>query len=143
MDSIEVQDRDAADLSHRDGEVNVDHPVHRRSPDWNRELEAVAHRKGDVDFFRIQADTARDEGDLVESIRAAGPPADSYLEARLLPGGNSAGFEPALIQGGFTPMVAGGRPLILNIRDVNPPPPPSFPAFFLPPPHTFPQFLMP
>ncbi len=107
MDSIEVQDRDAAELSHRDGEVNVDHPVHRRSPDWNRELEAVAHRKGDVDFFRIEGDTARDEGDLVESIRATGPPADSYLEARLLPGCNSAGFEPALIQGVFTPMVAG------------------------------------
>jgi hypothetical protein len=107
MDSVQVQDRDAAELSHRDGEVDVDHAVHRRSPDWYRELEAIAHRKRDVDFFWIEGDSAGDEGDLVESIRTARPPADPDLEARLLPGCDAAGFEPALIQGVFTPMVAG------------------------------------
>jgi hypothetical protein len=67
----------------------------------------IAHRKGDVDFVRIESDAARDERNFVESISAACPPADPYLEARLLPGSCSAGFEPALMQGVFTPMVAG------------------------------------
>jgi hypothetical protein len=67
----------------------------------------VAHRKRDVDFVGIQSHAAGDERDLVESIGAASPPADPYLEARLLPGNYSAGFDPALIQGVFTPMVAG------------------------------------
>jgi hypothetical protein len=104
---IQVQDRDSAELSHRDREVDIDHAIHGGAPDWQRELEAIAKRKGDVDLVGIERDPAWHQGDLVESIRPAGPPTDSYLEARLLPGNHSAGFEPALIQGVFTPMVAG------------------------------------
>jgi hypothetical protein len=70
-------------------------------------VKAVAHRKGDVDLIGVQGDAARHEGDLVESIRPASPPPDADLQARLLPGYCSAGFEPALIQAVFTPMVAG------------------------------------
>jgi hypothetical protein len=67
----------------------------------------LAHQERDVDLVGIEGDAARDEGNLVEPVRAARPPADPYLEARLLPGNRSAGFEPALMQGVFTPMVAG------------------------------------
>jgi hypothetical protein len=107
VNAIEVEDRDSPELSHGDREVDVDDAVHGRAPDRQREFEAVAHRKGDVDLFGIERDAARNEGDLVESVSAARPPADPYLEARLLPGNHSAGFESALIQGVFTPMVAG------------------------------------
>jgi hypothetical protein len=123
VDAVEVQHCDPTELPHRDGEVDVDHAIHGRSPDWDREFEVVAHRKRDVDFFGIESDAARDKRDLVESVRAASPPADPYLEARLLPGCNSAGFEPALIQGVFTPMVAGfGRlygMLVLSTRRLH------------------------
>jgi hypothetical protein len=67
----------------------------------------VAHRKRDVDLVGIERDAARDERDLVESVSPACPPADADLEARLIPGYCSAGFEPALIQGVLTPMAAG------------------------------------
>jgi hypothetical protein len=67
----------------------------------------VAHRKGDVDLVRVERYTAGDERDLVESVSAACPSADADLEARLIPGNCAAGFEPALIQGAFTPMAAG------------------------------------
>jgi hypothetical protein len=70
-------------------------------------VKALAHRKCDVDFLRVEGDAARHEGDLVESVRPACSPPDADLEARLLPGYRSAGFEPALIQGVLTPMVAG------------------------------------
>jgi hypothetical protein len=70
-------------------------------------MKAVAHRKGDVDLIGVEGDAAWHQGDFVESIRPACPPSDADLEARLLPGYRSAGFEPALIQGVFTPMVAG------------------------------------
>ncbi len=37
VDSIEVQDRDAAELAHRDGEFDVDDAVHRRTPERKRQ----------------------------------------------------------------------------------------------------------
>jgi hypothetical protein len=67
----------------------------------------MAHRKGDVDLVGIERDAAGDERYFVEAVCAARPPADPDLEARLLPGSRSAGFDPALMQGVFTPMVAG------------------------------------
>jgi hypothetical protein len=97
--SVKVEHRDSAELSHRDREVDINDAVHGRAPDGKWKLEPVAHGEGDVDLFGIQRDAARDEGDFVEAISAASPPADPYLEARLLPGNHSAGFEPALIQG--------------------------------------------
>jgi hypothetical protein len=105
--AVEVQHCDRAELSHRDREVHVDHAVHGRAPDGQGELEAVAHRKGDVDLVGIQRDAAGDQRYFVEAISAARPPADPNLKARLLPGNRSAGFEPALMQGVFTPMMAG------------------------------------
>jgi hypothetical protein len=70
-------------------------------------VEAVAHREGDVDLLGVEGDAAGDESDFVESVSPAGSPADPDLKARLLPGVRSAGFQPALIQGVLTPMVAG------------------------------------
>src|SRR5216683_7312224 len=105
--AVEVQHCDRAELSHRDREVDVDHTVHGRAPDGEGKLEAVAHRKGDVDLVGIQRDAAGDQRYFVEPISASRPPADPNLKARLLPGNRSAGFEPALMQGVFTPMVAG------------------------------------
>src|SRR5258708_871916 len=107
MHPVQVEDGDPAQLSHRDRELDVDHSIHGRAPDGKWELEAVAHRKRDVDLVGIERDAARDERYFVEAICAARAPADPDLEARLLPGSRSAGFEPALMQGVFTPMVAG------------------------------------
>ena len=59
----------------------------------------IAEREGDVDLFRVQCHATRHERDLVKTVRAACVSPDPYLEARLLPGNHSAGFEPALIQG--------------------------------------------
>jgi hypothetical protein len=105
--TVEVQNRNPTELSHRDGEIDIDHAVHGCAPDGNREVEAIAHRKSDVDLFGVEGDSARHKRNLVESVSAPGPPSDADLEARLLPGNCSAGFEPALIQAVFTPMVAG------------------------------------
>jgi hypothetical protein len=107
VNPVEVEDGDSAELAHGDGELHVDHAVHGRTPDRDREVEAVAHRKRDVDFLGVEGDAARHKCDFVESVGAARPPPDADLEARLLPGYCSAGFEPALIQAVFTPMVAG------------------------------------
>jgi hypothetical protein len=72
-------------------------------------MEVLAHRERDVDLFGVEGYTARHERDFVEAIRAASPPADPYLEARLLPGKCFAGFDLGLFQGVFTPMVGGLR----------------------------------
>ena len=70
-----------------------------------------AHGKRDVDLFWIEGHATRHERNLVEAVRAPGAPPDSDFEipnlARLLPGVRAAGCKPALIQGVFTPMVAG------------------------------------
>ena len=62
-------------------------------------MEAFAHRKRDIDLFGVERYPTRDEGHLIESVGAARTPADPDLEARVLPGNHSAGFESALIQG--------------------------------------------
>src|SRR5581483_5787500 len=86
VDSVEVQHRDAAELAHGDRELDVDHAVHRRTPEGKLELElfAIAQREGDVDLVRVERHAARDEGDLVEAIGAARAPANAYLESELL-----------------------------------------------------------
>jgi len=107
VNAVKVENRDTAELAHGDRKLNIDHAIHGCSPDRYREMETLAHRKRDVDFLGVEGDAARHQGDLVESVRPACPPSDADLKARLLPGYRSAGFEPALIQGVFTPMVAG------------------------------------
>src|SRR6202521_973858 len=107
VDAVEIQDRQAAEPAHRDCELDVDHAVHRRTPDRDGKPEALSQREGDVDLIRIQRDATGDKRDLVETVRASRVSPDSYLEARLLPGNHSAGCEPTLIQGVFTPMAAG------------------------------------
>jgi hypothetical protein len=72
-------------------------------------MEAFAHRKRDIDLFRIERYATRDKGDLIESVCAARTPADPDLQARLLPGNCFSGFDLALFQGVFTPMVGGVR----------------------------------
>src|SRR5437667_10062157 len=80
MDAVEVEDSDTAELAHRDREIDVDHAIHRRTPKGQLQSEPLDHRKRDVDLVRIQSHTARDESDLVESVRAARPPSDPDLE---------------------------------------------------------------
>jgi len=53
VDAVKVQHRKAAELAHRDSELDVDDAVHCRTPDWDREPEAVAKREGDVDLVRV------------------------------------------------------------------------------------------
>ena len=109
VDAVEVEHGDSAELAHRDRELDVHDAVHGGAPDRQRQLEMLAHREGDVDLVGVERDAAGDQRDLVESISAARPPADAYLQARLLPGSRFRGFRPALIQGVFTPMAAGFR----------------------------------
>jgi hypothetical protein len=72
-------------------------------------MEVLTHRESDVDLFRIERYAARHERDLIESVRTTRSPAYPYLEARLLPGKCFSGFDLALFQGVFTPMVGGVR----------------------------------
>ena len=105
--AVEVEDCDAAELAHRDRELDIDHSVHGRSPERELELETIAHREGDVDLVGVERDAARHECDLVESIGATRVPPDADLKARLLPGKNLSGCDRALLQGVFTPMRRG------------------------------------
>ena len=107
MHAVEVEDRDAAELAHRDGEVDVDYSIHGRAPHGNVEAEAIAHRKRDVDLVGIKRHATRDQRDLVETVCASCATPDPDLEARLLPGHRFTGCDPALIQGVLTPMAAG------------------------------------
>src|SRR6266851_5751506 len=107
MDAVEVEDRDPAELAHRDRKFDVDYAVHRRSPYGDVQPKAIAHRKRDVDLVGIERDTTRYQRDLVETVGASRAPPDPDLEARLLPGHRVTGCEPALIQAVFTPMAAG------------------------------------
>jgi hypothetical protein len=72
-------------------------------------MEAFAHRERDIDLFGVERHPTRDEGHLIESVGAARTPADPDLEARVLPGNYFSGFDLALFQGVFTPMVGGVR----------------------------------
>jgi hypothetical protein len=72
-------------------------------------MEGFTHRKRDIDLFGIERYATRDEGDLIESVCAPRTPANPDLEARLLPGNYFTGFDLALFQGVFTPMVGGVR----------------------------------
>src|SRR5258708_6341106 len=53
--AIEVQHADAAELAHRDRELDVDDSVHRRGPEGKGELETVTagKRGGDVDLVGV------------------------------------------------------------------------------------------
>ena len=72
-------------------------------------MEAFAHRKRDVNLFRVESYASRHQRDLIETVGAPCPPADPYLEARVLPGNCFSGFDLALFQGVFTPMAGGVR----------------------------------
>jgi hypothetical protein len=70
-------------------------------------MEAIAHRKRDVDLVGIERDATGDQRDLIETISASCATPDPDLQARLLPGNRFTGCEPALIQGVLTPMAVG------------------------------------
>ena len=119
MHAIEVEHGDSAELAHRDCEVDVDHAIHRRTPEGKRKREAIAHRKRDVDLVGIERHATGHKCDLIEAIRPARAPPDPDLEARLLPGNRFSGLDPALVQGVFTPLNGAGslnyrRPLSLG-----------------------------
>jgi hypothetical protein len=80
MHTVEVEHGDAAELSHRDREIDVDHAVHGRAPKRKWKAEALTHRKGNVDLFGIKGHTAGDKRDLVETVSAARTAADPDLE---------------------------------------------------------------
>src|SRR5205807_1474957 len=111
--AIEVQDRNAAQLAHRDGELDVDHAVHRGSPERKSKREGLARparrahirqRERDVDLVRIEGHAAGDERDLVKPVSPTRATSDSYLEAGLVPGNLFSGLQSGLIQGVLTPM---------------------------------------
>jgi hypothetical protein len=72
LDALEVQDGQAAELAHLDGETDIDHAVHRAGQDRDFEIErlgvAAWQPPGDVDFVRIDRDAPGDESDLVEPV---------------------------------------------------------------------------
>jgi hypothetical protein len=72
-------------------------------------MEVLAHRESDVDFLRVERHAPGHERYFIESVRAARSSASPYLKARLLPGKCFSGFDLALFQGVFTPMVGGVR----------------------------------
>src|SRR5260370_3312181 len=85
MDTVEVEDRDSAELAHRDRKFDVDDPVHRRSPYGDVQPKAIAHRKRDLDLVVVERNTAGHQRDLVATLRASRAPPDPDLEPRLLP----------------------------------------------------------
>ncbi len=109
VNSVEVEDRHRAELTHLDCEVDVDHAIHRGAPEREGQMEVLAHRESDVDLFGVECYAPGHERHFVESVRAARSPANPDLEARLLPGKCFTGFDLALFQGVFTPMVGGVR----------------------------------
>ena len=72
LHAFEIEDGEAAELAHRDGEPHIDHAIHRAGQNRDFEFERlrVSPRQapGDVDFVRINRDPTRDERDLVETI---------------------------------------------------------------------------
>ncbi len=72
LDAFEIQNGQAAELAHLDGEAHIDHAIHRAGQDRDLEIERfrVSPRQtpGDVDFVRIDRDPARDQRDFVEPV---------------------------------------------------------------------------
>src|SRR5438105_6318933 len=123
MHSVEVEHRDAAQLAHGDGELDVDHAVHGRPPERKGKSEPLAHRKRDVDLVRVEGHASGNEGDLIEAVGSPSAASDANLEiplqARLLPGNVLSGLESGLLQGVLTPLNGAGsanytRPLFFS-----------------------------
>src|SRR5260370_33071619 len=106
MDAVEVEDRDSAELAHRDRKFDVDDPVHRRSPYGDVQPKAIAHRNRDVDLVGIERDTTGYQRDLVKTEGASRAPHDPVLEPRQLPAPRVTACKPAMIQARFTQLAA-------------------------------------
>ena len=46
LDAFEIEDREAAEFAHGDGEADVDDAIHRAGEDGNRQLERFAVPRG-------------------------------------------------------------------------------------------------
>ena len=72
---FQVEDREPAELAHRDGELHVDDAVHGAGQDRDLQLDRVGIPPRDpkrrVDFVRIDRHAAGDESDLIEPISHA------------------------------------------------------------------------
>src|SRR2546423_4782108 len=75
LHAFEVENREAAKLAHRDGELHVDDAIHGAGQDRNFQLDrlgvATRDSEGRIDFARIDRDAPRDERDFVEAISHA------------------------------------------------------------------------
>src|SRR5207253_3312333 len=70
-DALEVEDGEAAQAPHLDGEPRPDDAVHRGGDD--RDLEAPPGQfPGDVDLVRVDRQRSGNEGDVIEPVRGPG-----------------------------------------------------------------------
>jgi len=82
LHAVEVEDRQAAELSHLRREVGVDDAIHRRGEEGDLERRPV-DGECDVDFGGVHRHAARDQGHLIEPVRAPGPLASAQFELHL------------------------------------------------------------
>ncbi len=72
LHAFEIEDGEPAKFSHGDGELHIDHAVHRAGEDRDFEFQRLRlparEAPGDVDFVGVNCDAARDQSDLVEAI---------------------------------------------------------------------------
>ena len=70
--AFEIEDGEAAEFSHRDRELHIDHAIHRAGQDRDLEFERrgipAGQSPGNVDFVRVNRHASGDECDLVEAI---------------------------------------------------------------------------
>src|SRR4029434_10069572 len=85
-DTLEIQDGEAAVLTHLDGEARADHAVHGGGDD--RDLEAMAAEvPGNVDLAGIDGQRSGDQRDVIETVRRPRlpPPSHPHPHAVVLP----------------------------------------------------------
>jgi hypothetical protein len=84
VDAVEVEDPEAAELAHGDGEGGVHDAVHGRGQEGDLELDA-AEGEARVRLFGVDRHIARHQGDLVESVCSAGLPVTADEERHRYP----------------------------------------------------------
>jgi hypothetical protein len=82
LHAVEVEHGESAEVSHLRGEAGVHDAVHGGGEEGDLQAGAV-DREGHVDFRGVHGHPTRDQGNLVEPIRAPGPFASAQLELHL------------------------------------------------------------
>ena len=72
LHSFKVQNGQAAQFVHRDGETHIDHSIHRAGEDGNFQFQRLSvfarQSERDIDFIRVNRHAPGYEGDLVEAV---------------------------------------------------------------------------